>query len=296
MKIKAVFEELQVKKATHVGGEQIITHAGMKCIRVEELEDAYRCYFLAEQEGEAIANEFSVGSLAQAKECNIVEGTTLNASNRYYWREVMAVGRDYIDLSKAICDEGSDIPQAGDDIIGLGHRTDVDLQSAIVLSSTNETSPSITFYTGIDDFNLTGKDVISFGVDKSTGHAYMKVYGTSYIGARDESTYIKYTPEGGVEIKGRFLTMAGEDILTMFTVIEGLIKSEISSVRDEINALNNYLNNASFAADMQYWTGSSNIRIFRVDGRLLYFNSNFYANKESFADIVSERAKECATP
>lgn len=291
VKIKAVFEELQVKKATHVGGEQIITHAGMKCIRVEELEDAYRCYFLAEQEGEAIANEFSVGSLAQAKECNIVEGTTLNASNRYYWREVMAVGRDYIDLSKTICDEGSDAPQAGDDIIGLGHRTDVDLQSAIVLSSTNETSPSITFYTGIDDFNLTEKDVISFGVDKSTGHAYMKVYGTSYIGARDESTYIKYTPEGGVEIKGRFLTMAGEDILTMFTVIEGLIKSEISSVRDEINALNNYLNNASFAADMQYWTGSSNIRIFRVDGRLLYFNSNFYANKESFADIVSERAK-----
>nr|DAE23352.1 MAG TPA: tail protein [Myoviridae sp. ctcPl3] len=291
VKIKAVFEELQVKKATHVGGEQIITHAGMKCIRVEELEDVYRCYFLAEQEGEAIANEFSVGSFAQAKECNIVDGTTLNASNRYYWREVMEVGRDYIDLSKTICDEGSDIPQAGDDIIGLGHRTDVDLQSAIVLSSTNETSPSITFYAGINDFNLTEKDIISFGLDKSTGHAYMKVYGTSYIGARDESTYIKYTPEGGVEIKGRFLTMAGEDILTMFTVIEGLIKSEISSVRDEINALDNYLNNASFAADMQYWTGSSNIRIFRVDGRLLYFNNNFYANKESFADIVTEGVK-----
>ena len=177
VKIKAVFDELQVKRATHVGGEQIITHAGMKCIRVEELEDVYRCSFLAEQDGEAIANEFSVGSLAQAKECNIVEGTTLNASNRYYWREVVAVGRDYIDLSKTICGEDSDVPQAGDDIIGLGHRTDVDLQSAIVLSSTNETSPSITFYTGIDDFNLTGKDVISFGVDKSTGHAYMKVYG-----------------------------------------------------------------------------------------------------------------------
>lgn len=291
VKIKAVFEELQVKKATHVGGEQIITHAGMKCIRVEELEDVYRCYFLAEQEGEAIANEFSVGSLAQAKECNLVDGTTLNASNRYYWREVMEVGRDYIDLSKTICDEGSDIPQAGDDIIGLGHRTDVDLQSAIVLSSTNETSPSIVFYAGINDFNLTEKDIISFGLDKSTGHAYMKVYGDSYIGARDESSYIKYTPEGGVEIKGRFLTMSGEDILTMFTIIEGLIKSEISSVRDEINALDNYLNNASFAADMQYWTGSSNIRIFRVDGRLLYFNNNFYANKESFADIVTEGVK-----
>lgn len=291
VKIKAVFEELQVKKATHVGGEQIITHAGMKCIRVEELDEVYRCYFLAEQEGEAIANEFSVGSFAQVKECNLVDGTTLNVSNRYYWREVMEVGRDYIDLSKTICDEGSDVPQAGDDIIGLGHRTDMDLQSAIVLSSTNETSPSIVFYAGINDFNLTEKDIISFGLDKSTGHAYMKVYGSSYIGARDESTYIKYTPEGGVEIKGRFLTMTGEDILTMFTVIEGLIKAEISSVRDEINALDNYLNNASFAADMQYWTGSSNIRIFRVDSRLLYFNNNFYANKESFADIVTEGAK-----
>lgn len=287
VKIKAVFDELQVKKATHVGGEQIITHAGMKCIKVEELEDVYRCYFLAEQDGEAIANEFSVGSLAQAKECNLVEGTSLNASNRYYWREVMAVGRDYIDLSKTICDEGSDIPQAGDDIIGLGHRKDVDLQSAIVLSSTNETSPSITLYTGINDFNLTEKDVISFGVDKATGHAYMKVYGTSYIGARDGSTYIKYTPEGGVEIKGRFLTMAGEDIMTMFAVMEGLIKSEISSVRDEINALDNYLNNASFSSDTRYWTGSSKIRIFSVDGRLLYFNGNFYANKESFADIIT---------
>ena len=206
VKIKAVFEELQVKKATHVGGEQIISHAGMKCIRVEELEDVYRCYFLAEQEGEAIANEFSVGSLAQAKECNIVDGTTLNASNRYYWREVMEVGRDYIDLSKTIYDEGSDVPLAGDDIIGLGHRKDVDLQSAIVLSSTNETSPSIVFYAGIDDFNLTEKDIISFGLDKSTGHAYMRVYGTSYIGARDESTYIKYTPDSGVEIKGKFLS------------------------------------------------------------------------------------------
>lgn len=67
VKIKAVFDELQVKRATHVGGEQIITHAGMKCIRVEELEDVYRCSFLAEQDGEAIANEFSVGSLAPGK-------------------------------------------------------------------------------------------------------------------------------------------------------------------------------------------------------------------------------------
>lgn len=229
VKIKAVFEELQVKKATHVGGEQIITHAGMKCIGVEELEDVYRCYFLAEQEGEAIANEFSVGSLAQAKECNLVDGTTLNASNRYYWREVMEVGRDYIDLSKTICDEGSDIPQAGDDIIGLGHRKDVDLQSAIVFSSTNETSPSIVFYAGINDFNLTDKDIISFGLNKATGHAYMKVYGNAYIGARDESSYLKYTDESGLEVKGKFISA------TTGKNIDNELKDIASNVEDALS-------------------------------------------------------------
>lgn len=45
VKIKAVFDELEVKKKTHVGGEQIISPAGMKCVRVEELDESYRCFF-----------------------------------------------------------------------------------------------------------------------------------------------------------------------------------------------------------------------------------------------------------
>lgn len=45
VKIKAVFDELEVKKKTHVGGEQIISPAGMKCARVEELDESYRCFF-----------------------------------------------------------------------------------------------------------------------------------------------------------------------------------------------------------------------------------------------------------
>ncbi len=40
--------ELEVKKKTYVGGEQVISHAGMKCNRVEELDDVYRCYFKEE--------------------------------------------------------------------------------------------------------------------------------------------------------------------------------------------------------------------------------------------------------
>ncbi|WP_455673755.1 hypothetical protein [Phocaeicola sp.] len=204
VKIKAVFDELEVKKKTHVGGEQILSPAGMKCVRVEELENAYRCYFLSEVDGVAINNEFTTGTLGLAQECNIKEGVSHNVSNRFYWREVINTGVDYIDLSKTNCDKDSDIPEAGDDIVGLGHLTDITRQGAIVLSSVNETSPSIIFYAGINSFSLAGKEVIALGFDKSTGHAYINVYGDAYIGAKDETSYIRYTQKGGVDIKGVF--------------------------------------------------------------------------------------------
>ena len=238
VKIKAVFDELEVKKKTHVGGEQIISPAGLKCVRVEELDESYRCFFLSEVDGVAINNEFTVGTLALAQEFNIKEGTSHNVSNRYYWREVTGVGSDYIDLSKTNADKDSDVPAAGDDIIGLGHLTDITRQAAIILSSVNETSPSITFYQGINTFSLAGKEVIGLGFDKSTGHAYINVYGDAYIGAKDKSTYIRYTQKGGVDIKGMFHIEKGS---TGWKNMEGL--------PDEIQAAADLAQNAQDAID-----------------------------------------------
>lgn len=192
VKVKAVFDELEVKKKTYVGGEQVISHAGMKCNRVDELDDVYRCYFKEEEDGIEIENQFTPGSLAIAQECNIKTGISHHVGNRYYWRLVTAVGENYIDLSKTVCDPNveNDVPVAGDDIVGLGHKTDITRQAAIILSSVNEVSPSIIMYQGINDFTLTGKDVISFDFDRSTGKARMKVYGDTYIGDKDRTTYM----------------------------------------------------------------------------------------------------------
>lgn len=241
VKIKAVFDELEVKKKTHVGGEQIISPAGMKCVRVEELDESYRCFFLSEVDGVTINNEFTVGTLALAQEFNIKEGTSHNVSNRYYWREVTGVGADYIDLSKTNADKDSDIPVAGDDIIGLGHLTDITRQAAIILSSVNETSPSITFYQGINSFSLAGKEVIGLGFDKSTGHAYINVYGDAYIGAKDESTYIRYTQKGGVDIKGMFHIEQGS---TGWRNMEGL-PDEIQAAADLAQKAQDAIDNAA---------------------------------------------------
>lgn len=268
VKIKAVFDELEVKKKTHVSGEQIISPAGMKCVRVEELDESYRCFFLSEVDGVTINNEFTVGTLALAQEFNIKEGTSHNVSNRYYWREVTGVGSDYIDLSKTNADKDSDIPVAGDDIIGLGHLTDITRQAAIILSSVNETSPSIIFYQGINSFSLAGKEVIGLGFDKSTGHAYINVYGDAYIGAKDESTYIRYTQKGGVDIKGMFHIEQGS---TGWRNMEGLpdeIQAAADLAQEAKDAIDNaavgsvnLLRNSGFTGDYESETLSSDTQL-----------------------------------
>lgn len=260
VKVKAVFDELEVKKKTYVGGEQVISHAGMKCNRVDELDDVYRCYFKEEEDGIEIENQFTPGSLAIAQECNIKAGVSHHVGNRHYWRLVTAVGENYIDLSKTVCDPNveNDVPVAGDDIVGLGHKTDITRQAAIILSSVNEVSPSIIMYQGINDFTLTGKDVISFDFDKSTGKARMKVYGDTYIGDKDRTTYMEYTQDKGVDIKGMFHIEQGS---TGWRNMEGLpdeIQAAADLAQDAKDAIDNaavgsvnLLRNSGFTGDYE---------------------------------------------
>ena len=270
VKVKAVFDELEVKKKTYVGGEQVISHAGMKCNRVDELDDVYRCYFKEEEDGIEIENQFTPGSLAIAQECNIKTGVSHHVGNRYYWRLVTAVGENYIDLSKTVCDPNveNDVPVAGDDIVGLGHKTDITRQAAIILSSVNEVSPSIIMYQGINDFTLTGKDVISFDFDRSTGKARMKVYGDTYIGDKDRTTYMEYTQDKGVDIKGMFHIEQGS---TGWRNMEGLpdeIQAAADLAQEAKDAIDNaavgsvnLLRNSGFTGDYESETLSSDTQL-----------------------------------
>ena len=201
------------------------------------------CYFKEEEDGIEIENQFTPGSLAIAQECNIKTGISHHVGNRYYWRLVTAVGENYIDLSKTVCDPNveNDVPVAGDDIVGLGHKTDITRQAAIILSSVNEVSPSIIMYQGINDFTLTGKDVISFDFDKSTGKARMKVYGNAYIGEKDRTTYMEYTHDKGVDIKGMFHIEQGS---TGWRNMEGL-PDEIQAAADLAQKAQDAIDNAA---------------------------------------------------
>lgn len=167
VRMKAYFQELVIEKLSHVGGNVILSPARMQCIKVEEFLDFYRCFFLATDGEKTIDNEFAVDDQVTIRQFNVKPDIHQNVSNRYYWRLVVGIGDDYIDLSKVDCDAGSDMPLPGDDICQLGNRSDKSRQNAIILSSFGSGSPCIQHYKGINSFSLVGKKVTEIGEDSA---------------------------------------------------------------------------------------------------------------------------------
>lgn len=158
----ATFIQLLIQQIKHVGGQIILTPASMSCSSVEDLGNYYRCYFENTDGEKTIEQEFVVGDLARAQTFNVKEGVNENVSNSYYWRAVVGVGDNYIDLSKTDCDAGSTEPQAGDDIVQLGNKSDATRQAAIILSAYGNDAPYFKLYRGINSYSLDGKEFVSF--------------------------------------------------------------------------------------------------------------------------------------
>ena len=178
----AYFVELIIKSLKHVGGTIVLTPASMRCSRVEEHDAFYRCFFERERDGKTINQEFVAGDQARSQTFNVKEGVSHNVGSQFYWRLVIEVGEDYIDLSKADCATGSMPPLAGDDIVQLGNREDPARQHAIILSAYGDDAPSFKQYTGICDYSLSGKEVtiISRVLNSFTGRFRSSVTGEDY--------------------------------------------------------------------------------------------------------------------
>lgn len=151
---KAVFHELEIRKLSYVGGNMVFSSCGSKITRVEELADTYRCYFYMDDGTTATTNLWKVGDQARCQVFNIKEGKYTGVTNRTYWRMVTAVGDDYVDLSKADCEEGSDAPMGGDTIVQFGSRTDTDRMTLIHVIVSGDEAPAIIWYDSVRSYSL----------------------------------------------------------------------------------------------------------------------------------------------
>ncbi len=237
VRMKAIFEELVINKTSTIGGKEIISPAGgVVAHKVEEVtvtynnvsQKAYRCYFLAEQDGDEVDNDFAVNDQVRSESFNVRKGTYHKAGNHFYWR--LVIGRDedpvelegkkyhYIDLSDTDCATASDVPAKGDVLNQCGNRTDVERQNCLIFSAVDTYSPSISLYHGINSYSFANREYVEYGVNKQNNKAFFHVYGDMYFGDRPTSannyegdSYVKYdsdkkkvTIKGDLDIKSTY--------------------------------------------------------------------------------------------
>lgn len=173
--------ELTVNEIKAVGGDLLVTLGDMKCTKVETLTDGYKCYF--DTEDGTKYNEFVVNDMAI---CQQFDGKNV----KRYWRKVNEVGRDYIVLSKDVCEPNSSEPGEGDTILQLGHMYEADpdynlqmdeRRNAIYISAKGMNAPRLTFYKGIDEFTLADDPVAGVVRERVViGGEQTKFVGTIY--------------------------------------------------------------------------------------------------------------------
>lgn len=230
---KLIIDEI---KATQ--GQIIITPCNAVIDKVETVHGNYRCYFRAKDEDKEIYNNFEVNDQVVCQTFNAATGTSYDVTNTFYWRLCVGTGTTttdisgetvdahYIDLSDSDKDQYTiSEPQAGDNCVQLGNRTDNTRQAAIVISAYNSEfldkgikAPSIVQYFGINDYNLsahrrnviskdfnefigsfktsTGDDIEELIEDITSGNtAYLH---TAWANSSDGSVDFTKNPNGGV--------------------------------------------------------------------------------------------------
>lgn len=273
VRMKAIFEELVIKKTSTIGGKEILSPAGgVVAHKVEEVtvtynnvsQKAYRCYFLAEQDGDSVDNDFAIGDQVRSESFNVRKGTYHKVGNHFYWR--LVIGRDedpvelegkkyhYIDLSDTDCATASDVPAKGDVLNQCGNRTDAERQNCLIFSAVDTYSPSIGLYHGINSYSFANREYVEYGVNKKTNKAFFNVYGDMYVGDRptkennyEGSSYIKYdSATRQVSIKGKLSAKSTVDGKELSQYIK---ENSAKGLTEE--QVNNIINNSQVITDLQ---------------------------------------------
>lgn len=229
VRLKAIFNELEIRKISYAGGNIIFSHAGGQIALVSDIGDAYRCYLMADDGTTRTENWWRVDDQARCQTFNIEAGVHENVENKYYWRMVVGVGSeettdgivyDYVDLSKEDCEKGSDVPAAGDTIVQMGNRTDAERQGFISLEVSGEYAPALKVYKGVNSYSVEKNRKICISPKMTEIRAQRFVIETEYdaqpvplergewesgrgyyyydLVQHNDSTWLCIYPEGGI--------------------------------------------------------------------------------------------------
>ena len=238
-KIFSIFE-LVVQKITYQGGMIIRSAAGGKLTKVTDGGSHWRC------------EHDSTDDFVQDDQiiCQAFTGT----ATKRYWRLVTSAGAGYFNLSKVDCEEGSGIPETGDNVAVLGNRTNTARQKAQIDCAVGDSAPYRDDYDGINSYslvnrlitrtgNLNGITDAVFGVLTGSG-----LYGTNvYL----KGTFVLHSGkkiEEAIDDVKNDLNERITDVETNFEIREGQISSKIKEVNIAVSNAKQSETNASGSA------------------------------------------------
>lgn len=256
--------ELLIQKVRSIGGQFIVSAANGKIKDVIRQGNNYRIVF--EQESGFVAHDLM--------RCAVTGGKKLKA----YWVEVASViaGGVLVPVSEF----GGVKPEAGDECVLMGNTETPLRQNLISIAATEDGQPRIDILDGVKAKNFNGCLRCRLG---------------KLDGIRSSAFPADKQPKGNglyadnVWLKGTFVLMTGEDILTRFEITEGKIHSAVESLRKEIREEQSYLDNSSFADGMDKWKTGSKATLFTLGGRWIWANGGPYGTKpDGHAEIRTD--------
>ena len=256
--------ELLIQKVRSIGGQFIVSAANGKIKDVIRQGNNYRILF--EQEC-----DFMVHDLMR---CAVTSG----ASRKAYWVEIASA--DVNGVTVPVSEFGGVAPTVGDECVLMGNTENKLRQNLISISATEDGQPRIDILDGVKAKNFNGCLRCRFG---------------NLDGIKDSSFPADKQPKGNglygdnVYLKGTFILMTGEDILTRFEITEGKIHSAVEGLRKEIREDQSYLDNSSFADGMDKWKTGSKATLFTLGGRWIWANGGPYGTKpDGHAEIRTD--------
>lgn len=254
--------ELLIEKVRSIGGQFIVSAANGKIKSVIREGDNYKIVF--EQDNAFVAHDLM--------RCASFTGTI-----KGYWVEVS--GSDSNGITVPVSEFSGVEPVAGDECVLMGNTENPLRQNLISIAATEDGQPRVDVLDGVKSKNFNGCLRVRFG---------------NLDGIKDERFPLDNQPHGNglygdnAYLRGTFILMTGEDILTKFEIVEGKISSAVEGLRKEFTEDKSYLDNASFGDGMNKWDTENEATFFLLGDKWIWVNDAPLSTKTDYACVRND--------
>lgn len=259
--------ELLIERIKSVGGSIVVSAANGKISEIVGDEEAQR-YRISFENG---INTFVENDLLR---CATFVG---GSQSRSYWVRVSEADSNYVwvDYSEFT---GSK-PLVGDECVLMGNVLDESRQSFINITAANDGKPRIDIYNGVSGKTTDGALKTRIGaLDGITDSVFPEDKQPNGYGLYSNNAWLH----------GTFILKNGDDVQTLFQILNGKVESTIDSIRGEVSQDKSILYNTAFTNGFDGWITEGASIFFTASGKFIFGNSKPLTYMQSGARLCRE--------